>query len=465
MSESVNLRLRPSPWPPLPAPLFGPEPDTWRAAMGAWPVSAAAKRFREQLGIETDRPVVMSGHQAEVWHPGIVAKWFACIAAAKALDAQPVWLIADQDANDPAQIACPTVSDSGELTRDMWEMGGVDPGVSNAKRGAIAPEAVLRLDESWAAPGVEDGLARIRERVAAHSSADSIAEQFGLACVDLLSPMCPSPTLVYTSRMSQTDAFGEILDAMRADPRACASAYNDAANQHRSSGVRDLHIDEATGRVELPVWELTRSGRTPVFADSNSASDDLAPRALLMTALVRTYACEIFIHGTGGAGLDGDGGYESVTDQWWQTWRGEPPRAPAVMTTATRTLAIQGDIPTPMAVQEARGKAHKAKHDPSLVGDAEAAESKRDLLAAINEMKAQGENPSLLFREMQDLLTTYRDRRAGDIAQLEERAEQLERRAGDAAIAHDRTWAFPLYESAQISSLCDQIFAAFGTKP
>jgi len=407
----------------------------------------------------------MSGHQAGVWHPGIAAKWFACVAAAKALDAQPVWLVADQDVNDPAQVAFPTVSDSGGLKRSTWTMGAADPGVSNAKRDAIEPSAVPRVDDNWAAPGVEDGLVRIRERLAAHTGAGSIAEQFACACVDLLNPMCPSPTLVYTSRMGHTDAFGETLDSIRANPHACANAYNQAANQHISSGIRALQIDEATGKIELPVWKLTRSGRTPVFAGGDSTGNDLAPRALLMTALVRTYACEVFIHGTGGAGLEGDGGYEGVTDQWWQTWRGEPPRAPAVMTTATRTLAIQGDIPTPAAVQEARGKAHKAKHDPSLVGDAETADAKRHLLATIDEMKERGENPAQLFREMHDLLVAYRERRAGDIARLEEHALQLERRAGDAAIAHDRTWAFPLYEEAQIASLCEQVFGAFGTGP
>ncbi len=446
-------------------PLFGPDPGDWRAAMGAWPADAAAKRFREQLGIETERPVVMSGHQAGVWHPGIAAKWFACVAAAKALNAQPVWLVADQDANDPTQIAFPTISDSGELTRNTWAISTADAGVSNARRGAIEPSAVPHIDDNWAAPGVENGLVRIRERLAAHAGAGSIAEQFARACVDLLSPLCPSPTLVYTSHMGRTDTFGEIMDAMRADPLACVQAYNQAAKQHASSGIRTLQIDESTDRVELPVWELTRSGRTPVFADGTSAGNDLAPRALMMTALVRTYACEVFIHGTGGAGLEGDGGYERVTDQWWQSWRGKPPHAPAVMTTATRTLSIQGDIPTPAAVQEARAKAHKAKHDPSLVGDAETADAKRQLLKTIDEMKERGQNPSPLFREMQELLTAYRERRAGDIAQLEERAEQLERRAGDAAIAHDRTWAFPLYERAQISSLCDQIFAAFGSGP
>ena len=444
-------------------PLFEPEPDRWRAAMGAWPVDAGAKRFREQLGIPTDRPVVMSGHQAGVWHPGIAAKWFACVAAAKALDAQPVWLVADQDTNDPAQIAYPTISDSGDLASNTWVIGSPDPGVSSALRGAIAPGAVPHIDDDWAAPGVENGLVRIRERLQAHARADSIAEQFARACADLLSSVCPTPTLVYTSRMAQTDAFGEIMDAMRADPRTCANAYNRAANQHTSSGIRILHINEATGRIELPVWKLTRSGRTPVFAGDALAGNDLAPRALLMTALVRAYACEVFIHGTGGAGLEGDGGYERVTDQWWQTWRGGPPLARVVMTTATRKLAILSDVPTPTAVQEARAQAHKAKHDPSLVGDAETADAKRLLLTAIDKMKARGENPSPLFREMQDLLAAYRERRAEDIAKLEEYALRLERRTGDAAIAHDRTWAFPIYEEAQIASLCDQVFAAFGS--
>jgi hypothetical protein len=460
----------------LSPPVFGPLPERWRAMMAARSTDAKALRFREQLGIDPDRPIVMSGHQAGVWHPGIAAKWFACVAAARAFDAVPVWLVVDQDDNDPTQVSYPTVTPAGDLARETWSLSaaGVTPGVSNARRGAVDPDSVTsavsrgETETRAAAPGVEDGLELIHARVQAHADAASLAAQFAHACADMLDTLCPvsaagpSPTLIYASQMGRTDVFGEILSALRADPGACIRAYNEAAQNHPSAGVRSLHLDEASGRIELPVWQLADASRTPVYADGPNVKDDLAPRALMMTALVRTFACELFIHGTGGAGIEGDSGYENVTHQWWRTWQGDPPRAPSVMTTATRTLAITGNPPTVREVEEARAKAHKSRHDPALVGDAEAAKAKRDLLASIAQMKERGENPATLFRQMQDLLTDYRQRRAADIAQLEADAARLEQRLGDAQIAHDRTWAFPLYEPHQLTSLRDQVFAAFG---
>ena len=44
--------------------------------------SAEARAFREQLGLPTDRPIVMSGHQAQIWHPGILSKYLAAIGLA-----------------------------------------------------------------------------------------------------------------------------------------------------------------------------------------------------------------------------------------------------------------------------------------------------------------------------------------------------------------------------------------------
>ena len=39
------------------------------------------KVLREQLGLPVHGPVIMTGHQAEFWHPGILAKYLACDAA------------------------------------------------------------------------------------------------------------------------------------------------------------------------------------------------------------------------------------------------------------------------------------------------------------------------------------------------------------------------------------------------
>ena len=83
------------------------------------------------------------------------------------------------------------------------------------------------------------------------------------------------------------------------------------------------------------------------------------------------------------------------------------------------------------------------------------------LLAEIEACKQRGENPAGLFRQMQDLLSDYRERRADDLARLDAHAARLKLRADESAIAHDRTWAFPLYKTEQLMSLRDEVFGAF----
>src|SRR5690606_4565547 len=80
------------------------------------PLSAEATRLRDQLGLPTDRPIIMSGHQAEWWHPGILAKLFAARALADRIGGVVVWLVADQDDTDPGAIRIPTRRDNRTVT-------------------------------------------------------------------------------------------------------------------------------------------------------------------------------------------------------------------------------------------------------------------------------------------------------------------------------------------------------------
>ena len=54
--------------------------------------------------------MVMSGHQAEVWHAGILTKMLALRGVAGAAGARAAWVVVDQDANEPGIIRYPTGS-------------------------------------------------------------------------------------------------------------------------------------------------------------------------------------------------------------------------------------------------------------------------------------------------------------------------------------------------------------------
>ncbi len=437
----------------LPDPLLEPEPSTWPSLLRD--PSARASRVREQLGLPTDRRIVMAGHQLDLWHPGILAKLVAAHAFAKSNDAGVAWLWVDQDGTDPTTLRVPT-RDGDAIGVREWNLAPgvlVPPGTPPCARPPIEPASF----EGTPHPATRDGATEaIHRALAAHVREQSLARQFAAATLDLLDGLVARPLGLFESSLHDTDLFKELVASMREDPRTVAEAYNGACEAFADAGIRPLAIREKA--IELPLWRVRDSEpRMPVYSTQldEIPPEQLGPRALLMTAIVRLAGCDLFIHGTGGAS------YDRITARWIRDWLGED-LAPKVVVSATRTLEVSSEaLPTEDEIAGALAKAHSAKHDPAIVGDHETAARKSELLAKIERAKQAGEKPSQLFREMQDLLSAYRERSADAIRALEARADELESKKDLAAIAHDRTWAFPLYPVEVLEGLRDDIARAF----
>lgn len=409
--------------------------------------TAEASRFREQLGLPTDRPIVMSGHQATFWHPGILAKLMAADALARRDDAHAAWLVVDQDDTDPLEIRCPVLGDDALDVASVQLGDGAGPtGWREAARDIVAP------DLSYASPGVAQGMRALCDAMRSHEDSSSLAAQVTKATADLLSPLDLKPSFIHARSLTGTDAFQELVSRMLDDPKACARAYNDAISAHPDAGMRPLRIDD---RVELPLWVIREGQRSPAFADDVEGA---VPRALMMTGIVRLVGCDLFIHGTGGGGEDG---YESAGAAWLLAWLDEPHLAPVTVASATMRLSLPGGpAPSESEVADAKARAHKARHDPAIIGDDETAREKQEIVEQIAIAKKAGENPAALFQRMQSLLEDYRATHAGEFERLDEQATLLERRAGEAEIREDRTWSFPLHDT--LDELKDAIGHEFG---
>jgi len=426
-----------------------------------WPALAAAHARARRAAT----PVVMSGHQADVWHAGILAKWFACAAAARAVNGEAVWLIVDQDEGDPTRLRFPArgrhadaVPEEIDLRASSEDASGVPTGM----RPSADIDAVRAADAPAATPAVADGLRRAAEAMARHTDAPSLARQIDAAVRDLIGGEDP-PRAIFATDLSATDAFAELLDAIKADPAACTRTYNEAAAERPDAGVRAL---ERTGeRVELPLWRLARDRpRRPVFSGELADADarTLAPRGLLMTGLVRRRLCDLFIHGTGGGATGSREGYDRVTEAWFEAWLGETRLAPAVLATATLRLPLgESERPTQGDAAAARARAHRARHDPSIIGDEAAARAKQAILDRVRATKQAGGDAAPHFAEMQALLERYRAERADDLRRLDDEADRLAELAAAPDAADDRTWPFVLHEPGAIADLRRAIEARF----
>lgn len=409
-------------------------------------------------------PVIMTGHQAEFWHPGILAKYQAAAevasqVAARGRQARVVWLVVDQDSNEPWKIPYPAFAD-GKLTRAVWTLpfrGGLHAATAfapDAPTCALPPiEPPVGHDAIHAAvqalrpalPHVAQGLESIAEALHAHQDAPNAARQVTAALCDLLSPGMRPDSIRFATDLATTPEFAEIVEKIRADPVGCTSSYNAAAMAVPHAHVRPLIL--APGRTELPLWRMPSAmgqPRRPVFAEDMASIPiaQLAPRALLMTALVRRSFCNLFIHGTGG------GVYDQVTQRWLAAWMPESSQslAPTAVVTATRYLDFPGPAPaSPGEIERARWTAHHARHNPSVVGDDAAQQRKEELLTRLRTARARGESPADAFRALHHFLEKERAAHGPALATLDAAAASAQNDAARAAVVYDRTWSFPLY--------------------
>ncbi len=431
-----------------------PSPAAWRAAL-THSRDARAARFRAQIGIDPDRPVVMGGHQAGLWHPGICAKHFA-IGSMGAHGAQGVWVVVDQDDNDAARLRVPTLRD-GCLAEEVWQMAPgarVLRGTPTGMRPAI--EAASFAGKIH--PGVRsDAIVRTRSAIVRHEDAASLAAQMALAERDLLGSLTGPYEIVSATAFARTDLFAELVERMARDGRDAARAYNEACAQYPGAGVRPLI--ERPGGVELPLWRV-RAGeaRLPVFDCqlSEIPTEELAPRALMMTAMARLAGCELFVHGTGG------GVYDRVTQVWVRSWLGEELRPMAVASATLRIEGLARNIPDEGEIQRVVALAHRARHDPAIIGDEARGRRRRAIVAQIERARACGEDPAPHFRALHDLLDEYRRAHADAIAELEDEAARAMRLRDAARLAHDRTWSFVLHDEHALAGLRDAIDERLG---
>ncbi|MFM9997111.1 MAG: hypothetical protein ACKVU4_15085 [Phycisphaerales bacterium] len=441
-----------------------PAASLWGGLLASRPVHESARRFREQLGLPLDRSIVMTGHQAEVWHAGILAKYLACDAAAKALGAAAAWIVVDQD--DPAvstSVRCPGREPSGRLVVRELELA--------EQARDTKPPADSSFDY------VNAGLARIIAAWAARASESPPTRRMAATLADLTSPLIPPAPTIFASALARTDLFAALVDAMRRDPGRCVAAFNTAARDHPTAGIRPLVADEVQDRFELPLWRLTKLGpRKRVYADELAAipGDELAPRALMLTGVLRLAGCELFIHGTGGGGTGDDArheGYDRVTDDWFSAWAGSdaavapllaPGLAPVATVTATRLLPMASETP-PTAAEVARlaWRLHHARHDPGVLGESAAADVKRSLALAVRRERTHSAARREKYTQMHEWLDGYRAAHAGALEALADALRRGSAARAEANIINDRTWPFPLHPQSTLLRLRDEINAAF----
>ena len=334
-----------------------------------------------------DMPIIMTGHQPALYHPGVWFKNFLADRIAARCYGAAINVIIDNDVAPAPSVSAlsGTLNDPRPARvaydqpgpRIAWEMTHVKSKetlrsfanrIEQTMKPFVADPLVLQF---W--PQVVEGVGAGQPLGLAFSAARNRLEaSFGLNILD-----------VPLSQLCQTEWFCRILGFVLANARHYSEVYNQSVQQYRS-----VHKIRSTSHpvpdlatvgdwVEVPFWVWTKENANrrglwvSVLGDRVSLADQkgwelelsngetlpsllqeltsqgiyVRPRALMTTTILRLVASDLFVHGIGGAK------YDQVTDEInRQLLDMQPPE----YVTATATALLPIDVP-PIDKRDLRG--------------------------------------------------------------------------------------------------------------
>ena len=466
--------------------------------LGGVDLRSYRQRVRRELTGGATGPVVGIGHQPEFIHPGVWAKHVVAHRLATAVGGEVIHLVVDSDAPRDALLHVPVVREGGLDIRSV-RVTDVPAGTSYEDYPALDRAAVDRLrDELASAMGVRFGeslLPRFFEGVLgsrrpagwvdqAVAGRKAIEQSFGVVVRD--------------HRVSRV-WLGPLLAEIICNAHRFAACYNWAlADYRRSHRVRspqrpipDLIVDGP--RCELAAWVQEASGRRQrafvercgdtvrLFAGEQELAswsadrvrcwqhiqdslEDLRgwrfrPRALTLTLWARLCACDLFIHGIGGAK------YDRITDRLIEIYFGVTPPAMACVS-ATLWLDLPHADVTAGDVRAARQRLRSVRYNPQrhLPCDGELARLADARAVAVEHAsrlrRADGSNGPArrqLFETIRDVSARMLEHRPEVLRDLEDEVDRLRRGWQETEIAQRRDYFFGLYRPDELQELLDRL--------
>lgn len=454
------------------------------------PLPELRRRMRQWLGHRDDAgPLVATGHQTELYHPGVWVKNVLIHSAAERAGGQAYQFAIDTD--EPKHLHLRWPGGSPELLTDNPPADANWAGLLDAPSPGRILElgrAVARAAEHWPfRPLMPRFLASMRrlaleEPKLPPALTDAMHEldwSLGLRHhAMILSPVCRS------------EAYLLFVHHVIARAGAFAADYNAAlAHYRRRHKVRtpgrpmpDLNLshvecetpfwlDElATGRRLRPLvvrmgdgWALQApSSRGDAFTfdpaiegwDAAAALLEwlrrnnlrLSPRALTLTMLLRLVIADQFVHGIGGAR------YDQVTDELIAAHFAIDPPHFAV---TTATLQFPGAAERSRACMECvLQEGHRLRHN--VIGAAQ----KRQLVEAIAAAPRRSTERAQLFSEMHGKLAAAS--RHPDILRWERDRDAAEAREREERVVFDRELFYAIQPEDRLAGMIETYRTALG---
>lgn len=443
-------------------------------------------------------PVILSGHQPQLFHAGVWYKNFVLGSIAEEVDGAAVHLLIDSDLCRSAAIRVPAGSvEVPRLETIAFDLAGddvpyeerniYDEGLFSAFAGEV--RSCLR-------PLVDDPLVTsLWSQLPPPESRPNLGQRIAQARHRLEATFGNDTLELPQSGVCQLPEFHWFVAHLLAHLPRFHAAYNDSLAAYRQAHhLRNRahpvpELAEVDGWIEAPFWMWTGDDpqRRPVFArqrgdvievsdrhrqtlalslsaesDANLAAEELAAaadrgiklrtRALATTLFARLVLSDLFLHGIGGAK------YDQVTDDIARRFCGFSLPEYATVS-ATLRLPIARPASQPDSLQPIKQELRELRYHPDRfvpISDATSAqtivqEKQRALQIAKSPNNSRERHRAIV--DANAALQPYVESRR--MALLQQR-DQFERRQAVDAILNSREYSFALFPREQFEQLLRQ---------
>ena len=318
----------------------------------------ARRDVLEILGLDPgdlSKPWVMCGHQPEVCHPGVWAKYFVSKGLAESSAAVAFNLVADGDICRQMRLPFPLLSHDNRLSRGTLSVGQGPPGTS--WEGASLGKKLDKCDSIWDQLAHRFGLDPLGQKycpIGQGSLSEANSWQRRRAQLDLGLDLLD----LKQSQLCRSVGFGRFLTSILCEIQRFSALHNRALAEFRIKQGRDnpawpvANLGIEGEWYETPFWlfNTIQGPRMPLWVKAENKTlllggepgkclarvnvehqkgwleslsklgFEIRPKALANTLFLRWLVCDLFVHGLGGAV------YDQVTDALGRAWFGcEPP--------------------------------------------------------------------------------------------------------------------------------------------
>jgi hypothetical protein len=444
------------------------------------PLPTLRREMRRWLGHPEGQLIVATGHQTELYHPGVWVKDALINAVAGKLGAAAMHVAVDTDQPKHLAVRWPgttiPITDDPTISSAEWSgrLALPTPAHVDAIAAALTDAAAGWSFEPMLAPVLgslrRQALDDVTLSAAITNAQHELDWSLGLRYQVLLaSPLMASvPYLAFAHHvLARADRFAADYNAALADYRVEVGITSnmrpmpDLPTSEMWVEVPFWFDDLATGtRGRAQVvrsdggWALESAGdrfTLDAAADGVAAAERLgawlssrnlrlAPRALALTTFLRLLVVDQFVHGIGG------GRYDQVTDRLLASHFGlEPPRFAVTTATLIFPAAVgQSRVCLPCVMQEG----HRLRH--SLLG-----ERKREIVATINALPRGSVQRSLAFHNLHGALSAA----AVDHPALKEwsdRYAQTQRAEQEEKVLFDRELFYAIQTRDRLADMVDR---------